>query len=126
MAGFKPAVLIVDDDKDVRESLACLFSNSGYDIRVAVDGVSALLALMDYKPDVILSDMNMPRLGGDELLPMVRHLWPSIRIVAMSGEFSSGIVPHGVAADAFYAKGSDSCSRLLEILSELNFPSQCI
>ncbi len=81
-----------------------------------------LSALMDVMPDVMISDMNMPRLRGFELLALVRHFCASIRIVAMSGEFSSGIVPLGVVADASYAKGSDPCTRLLEILSELNFP----
>jgi len=122
MTGYRPTLLIVDDDRDVREALDCLFSYAGYAVCVATDGVSALSALMDVTPDVIISDMNMPRLGGYELLPLVRHFCPTVRLVAMSGEFSSGIVPLGVVADAFYAKGSDPCSRLLEILSELDFP----
>ena len=122
MNGYRPTVLIIDDDRDIRETLDCLFSYAGYAVRVARDGVSALSALMDVMPDVMVTDMNMPRLGGFELLPLVRHFCPTVRIVAMSGEFSSGIVPLGVVADAFYAKGSDPCTRLLEILSELNFP----
>ena len=44
-------------------------------------------------PDLILSDINMPRWGGHELLPLIRQHFPSVRIVAMSGEFFSGGYP---------------------------------
>ena len=120
MEDSKYTILIVEDNDDVRESLASLFQDAGYAIRLAADGIYALTALADRQPDVILSDLNMPRLGGQELLRIVRHLYPEVRTVAMSGDFSSGMVPPNIVADAFYAKGSDPCSRLLEILSGLN------
>lgn len=125
MESSKPTILVVEDDEDVRESLAFFFANAGYAIRLAVDGICALTALADHRPDVVLSDLNMPRLGGRELLRLIRQFYPEVRIVAMSGEFSSGTVPPNVVADAFYAKGSDPCSRLLEILSDLDGSSPC-
>lgn len=125
MEDLQPTILIVEDNKDVRESLAFFFQNAGYAIRLAADGIYALAALADRRPDVILSDLNMPRLGGQELLRLVRQFYPEVRTVAMSGDFSSGMLPPNIVADAFYAKGSDPCSRLLEILSDLDCSSPC-
>jgi CheY-like chemotaxis protein len=120
----KTTILIVEDNDDVRESLALLFDNAGFAVRLAADGIFALTTLADHRPDVMVSDLNMPRLGGQELLRLVRQCYPEVRTVAMSGEFSAGVVPPNIVADAFFAKGSDPSSRLLEILFALDCPSR--
>ncbi len=77
----------------------------GYGVRVAPNGFSALDAIRDEIPDILLSDLNMPGMSGFELLSVVRRRFPSIRVIAMSGAFSGKEVPAGVAADAFCEKG---------------------
>jgi CheY-like chemotaxis protein len=119
----KPAILVVvDDDRMIRESLAAALFDAGYTVRLAIDGVSALGELRDFEPDVLLSDLDMPGMGGCELLSIVRRRFPAIRSVAMSGAYWSNEVPPGIAADAFYAKGSHPPSRLFEILAALAWP----
>jgi CheY-like chemotaxis protein len=119
MVAGKPAILVVDDDRIIRESLAAALLDAGYTVRLAVDGISALAELRDFEPDVLLSDLNMPGMGGCELLSIVRRRFPAIRSVAMSAAYSSDEVPKGIAADAFYAKGIQPASRLFEILAGL-------
>jgi CheY-like chemotaxis protein len=72
---------------------------------------------------VILSDLNMPGMSGFEFLAVVRHRFPAIPVIAMSGAFSGHEVPSGVAADAFYQKGSGVRS-LLKIMESLAPPNR--
>jgi CheY-like chemotaxis protein len=87
-------------------------------VRTAEDGFSALAEILQEIPEILLSDLNMPGMSGYELLSAVRRKFPAIRVVAMSGAFSGNEVPSGVAADAFYQKGS-SLGSLLMIMDTL-------
>jgi CheY-like chemotaxis protein len=98
--------------------MSLLLAEIGYGVRSAHDGFSALAELRNEIPDVLLSDLNMPGMSGFELLSVVRRRFPSIQTIAMSGAFSGDEVPSGVAADAFYQKGS-SLGSLLRILATL-------
>jgi len=114
----KARLLIVDDSQLIRTSISHLLGEIGYSVRIAQDGFSALRELRREIPDVILSDLNMPGMCGYELLRVVRRRFPSIQVIAMSGAFSGDEVPSGVAADAFYQKGS-SLGALLRVIESL-------
>jgi CheY-like chemotaxis protein len=118
MMANKGTILVVDDDSAIRQSLVAAFFDAGYSVRLAADGLSALAELKDFKPDVLLSDLTMPGMGGRELLAIVRRRFPAIHLIAMSGAYSSDEVPDGIAADAFCAKGVHLSSRLFEILPD--------
>ncbi len=118
MLNAKVKLLIVDDDESVRESLLQLFTELGLSVRSAEDGSSALLEIRQEVPDIILSDLNMPRMSGFEFLSVVRRRFPSIRVIAMSGAFSGEDIPPGIAADAFYEKGPN-LSSLLQIVQAM-------
>ncbi len=98
-------ILLVDDNPSVRETLAMLLMRAGYDVAVAEDGFAALSQLRKTLPDVVVSDLEMPRMSGFELLSVVRRRFPQILTVAMSGACPEGCLPLGVIADGFYAKG---------------------
>jgi two-component system OmpR family response regulator len=57
-------ILIVDDEPDIRDTLALMLSEEGYRVRTACDGVDALKSISIQEPDLILLDMNMPKMGG--------------------------------------------------------------
>ncbi len=101
----KRQILVVDDNAGVRETISLSLINAGYDVIVAEDGFAALSQLKKTLPDVIVSDLEMPRMTGFELLSVVRRRFPQILTVAMSGGYSNDAVPVGVVADGFYAKG---------------------
>jgi CheY-like chemotaxis protein len=115
MLDARARILIVDDTAGVRTTISHVLAEVGYRVRSAEDGFSALREIRQEVPDVLLSDLNMPGMSGFELLQVVRHRFPAILLVAMSGAFSGSEVPSGVAADAFYQKGS-SMGALLQIL----------
>ena len=102
----KANLLVVDDDARICRNLSIMFTALRYEVRFASNGFSALDAIRDVIPDVILSDLNMPGMSGFELLSIVRRRFPSVRAIAMSGAYSGNEIPPGIAADAFYEKGS--------------------
>jgi CheY-like chemotaxis protein len=106
MPDTKANLLIVDDEPSIRMTLTFLFEEIGYRVRTAEDGRSALIRIGEEIPEILLSDLHMPGMSGFELLAEVRSRFPDLRTIAMSGAFSGDEVPCGVAADAFYQKGS--------------------
>ena len=114
----KPNILIVEDNDQIRHLLCSILEQSGYNVRPVSDGVAALEELRVEIPDILLSDLYMPRMSGFELLPVVRQQFPMTRVVAMSSAFSVDAVPAGVAADAFYPKGSN-VGALLQIIATM-------
>ena len=104
-------LLLVDDDPSIRLSMASSLDEIGYSVRLAENGFSGLYEIGREVPDIVLSDLHMPRMSGFEFLQIVRRRFPAIHLIAMSGAFSGDEVPSGVPADAFYRKGS--CMRCL-------------
>ena len=111
-------MLVVDDDPAIRNILSVVLGEIGYQVRAVEDGFAALIEIRKDAPDILLSDLNMPGMSGFELLCVVRHQFPAIHTVAMSSMFSSSEVPSGIAADAFYQKGTGVTS-LLRMLQTL-------
>ena len=121
----KTSLLIVDDDVSICKSLSVILAESGYRVRSTADGFSALVELRNGIPDILLSDLNMPGMSGFELLSVVRRRFPAIKVIAMSGTFSGDGVPPGVAADAFYEKGThlESLLQIIEAMTRSERPS---
>jgi CheY-like chemotaxis protein len=119
----KAELLIVDDDPALRTTLKAVLRESGYEVRSAEDGFSALSELRNGIPDIILSDLNMAGMSGFELLSVIRRRFPAVQIIAMSGAYSGKGIPPGVAADAFYEKGSDLAA-LLRIIDGMSQPKR--
>jgi CheY-like chemotaxis protein len=101
----KRQILVVDDDKSVCEAVATLLISAGYEVTTAEDGFGALLQFRKTLPDVVVSDLEMPKMSGYELLSVVRRRFPEILTVAMSGAYQGCEVPRGVVADSFFSKG---------------------
>ncbi len=106
MPEIKTSILVVEDDESVRNSVVQVLSFMGHRVRSAADGVAALIELRSEVPDVLFTDLNMPRMSGYELLAVVRQEFPAMYLVATSGDFPAGQIPEGVTADAYYQKAS--------------------
>ena len=115
----KVTVLVVDDDDSLRQTLCAILAATGYQVRSAEDGFAALAELHESLPDILLSDLNMPRMSGFELLSVVRSRFPALHVIAMSGAYVGCAIPPGVVAEAFYEKGSNikELLRLIETMS---------
>ena len=119
MLETRAKLLIADDEPSIRLAMSHVLTEIGYQVRSAQDGFSALAEMRRETPDILLSDLNMPGMSGFELLSVVRRRFPAVQTIAMSGAFHGDEVPSGVAADAFYQKGS-SLGSLLKIMGALH------
>ena len=115
----KHRVLVVDDDESVLEVFSLILQKEGYQVTTANNGFDALLKLKEMVPEVIISDLNMPEMSGFEFLSVVRRRFPQISVIASSGAYASKVVPSGVLADAFYAKGEGRAETLLSSVAAL-------
>ena len=77
-------VLIVDDEVNARAALAELLRDEGYVVETVADGESALAVLDSFRPQVLLTDINMPHVDGLQLLRSVRERNTGITVVVMT------------------------------------------
>ena len=66
------SVLAIDDSRTIREMLRECLGNAGFDVHVAVDGLDGLEKLRSLAPNVVITDINMPRLDGFGFIEAVR------------------------------------------------------
>jgi signal transduction histidine kinase/ActR/RegA family two-component response regulator len=80
-------VLVADDNYDSATSLSMLLNDAGYETRTAGDGVQALETAAEFRPDIALLDIGMPKLNGYELARRIRdHEWGSdVLLIAVTG-----------------------------------------
>jgi len=118
MTAQRIQVLVVEDNPVTRNSYRELLQSWGFETRTAHNGIAALVEIRQARPDIVLSDLEMPEMNGSELLTILQRIYPEVRVVAMSGSYSGYEVPPGVRADAFYPKGTGSIQRLRQFLNE--------
>ena len=112
-------VLVVDDDRSLRDLLSVHLEKAGFQAIHAEDGIDALVKLRDTIPSVIISDLKMPRMSGFEFIAVVRRRFPTLPIIALAGEipseFSVDIKP-----DCWFEKGMLGFPELIQTVSYLS------
>src|SRR5438309_8854458 len=83
---LKARVLVVDDDVSTREVFAELLERWGYDVEQTSDGHDALKLTAERRPDVIISDLVMPKLDGLALTRALREESPDTPVIIITGE----------------------------------------
>jgi CheY-like chemotaxis protein len=81
----KKSVLVADDDADVRATLREFLVNEGFTVLEARNGLEVLLQIKHKRPDAILLDLFMPRLGGLGALKHIRDFDPNIAVIVVTG-----------------------------------------
>ncbi|CAM3999752.1 response regulator transcription factor [Nocardioides marinus] len=93
-------VLVVDDDKAVRESLRRSLEYNGYDVVLASDGAEALATIGTARPDVVVMDVMMPRLGGLETTRALRAAGHDLPVLVLTARDAVGDRVEGLDAGA--------------------------
>jgi two-component system nitrogen regulation response regulator NtrX len=78
-------LLIVDDEKSIRDALVQVFEYEGHQVRGAEDGMDALKSAKEFHPDIVFLDVKMPGMDGIEVLRALREHDPSTLVVMISG-----------------------------------------
>jgi two-component system cell cycle sensor histidine kinase/response regulator CckA len=114
-------VLIVDDDELVRKFMVRALSEAGYETAVASDGPEAIdVAATLESLDILVTDLMMPQMTGDELARRIRSASPSVKVLYVTG-FSDRLFKEKVAlwADEAFLDKPCSVKGLLEAVSLL-------
>jgi two-component system response regulator MprA len=99
-AAARPRVLVVDDDRAVRESLRRSLEFNGYDVALAADGAEALAGIGTAQPDVVVMDVMMPRLDGLEATRAMRSAGHDLPILVLTARDAVGDRVEGLDAGA--------------------------
>ncbi|MGI8658518.1 MAG: response regulator [Candidatus Limnocylindria bacterium] len=97
-------VLVVDDEPDIRATVAAMLEIEGYRVDEAVNGADALRAVENRAPDLILLDMRMPILDGWGFAHELRSRGHRMPIVVMTAARDAARWASEIAASAFVAK----------------------
>lgn len=113
-------ILLVDDEPVLRYTAEMILKREGYDVSTAADGYDALAQLRHIVPDIIISDLNMPRMSGFELFKIVRIRFPHIPLIAMSGAYDfNDHLSKGLIVDAVFPKGIRRFTELGQVVADL-------
>src|SRR5580700_938688 len=94
-------VLVVDDEENIRLVLRTLLKKQGYEVEVADGGEAALKALDSFDPDVILTDVRMPRMGGLDLLATLKAKQHPATVIVMSAYGNVDLAIEAIKAGAY-------------------------
>lgn len=87
-------IVIIDDDRLVRDTLLNYLDDDEYDAVGAADGQKGLDLVAEHNPEVVVTDILMPNKEGMETISELKKAYPDIRIVAMSGQNWSGFTSY--------------------------------
>jgi two-component system nitrogen regulation response regulator NtrX len=95
------SILIIDDEPGIRNTLASILEDEGYQVRTAEDAVLGLEILNQEPIHLVFLDVLLPKLGGIEALERIRAGWPGLEVVVMSGHANVDMAVRAVKLGAF-------------------------
>ncbi len=97
-----PRVLVVDDESSILDSLRILLKNEGFVPYTALGGKQGIERLPELRPDIILTDVRMPDVGGVQLLSVARQVDPDVPVILMTAQATLQSAMQAVNEGAFY------------------------
>ena len=79
------SVLIVEDGEDIREIMSSTLNKLFKSTSTAVDGIDGLRAFQEFKPDIVLSDIRMPNMSGNEMIDKIKEISPDTPVIVVTG-----------------------------------------
>jgi DNA-binding NtrC family response regulator len=95
-------ILIVDDETAILDTLRILLKREGFTVETAVGGQQGIDRMHDVRPDVMLTDVRMPGVGGLEVLLAAREMDPSLPVILMTAQASLQTAIRAVNEGAYY------------------------
>ncbi|HEX2091371.1 MAG TPA: sigma-54 dependent transcriptional regulator [Longimicrobiaceae bacterium] len=95
-------ILVIDDETAILDTLRILLKREGFQVHTAIGGREGLERLGEVRPDVVLSDVRMPGVGGLEILLAAKELDPTLPVILMTAQASLQTAIRAVNEGAFY------------------------
>ncbi len=86
-------ILVVDDNQDLSFVLQAMLEGEGFEVMSAKDGPEGYLAYLEFRPDLVITDIQMPGETGLELIEQIRRYNPMVRTIYMSGDLGRFRLP---------------------------------
>lgn len=128
---MKNKILLADDDKSVRKSLARVLESEGFDVLTAEDGRAAVREFIAEFPDLVLLDLNMPDKDGWEAFDLIETLHPFVPVIIITARPHQFGRAKMAGADALMEKPLDfpllvqTVNRLLREPDDKRFARVC-
>jgi two-component system response regulator (stage 0 sporulation protein F) len=90
MSTHKPKIVAIDDEVEFIEMLHSYFEPRGYDINVAIRGARGIEMIKEHKPDVVVMDLKMPGIDGDEVLKLLQSMDPAPKVIFVTAYDDGG------------------------------------
>ena len=118
---MKKKILVVDDVDTIARVYARFLERQGYDVQIAFNGEEALAIWEQFKPDLVISDIRMPKMSGFELANALRKKNPKQKVVLMTGYADEAEVleqqkSHGFP---FFTKPADLQTTVTKIVEDV-------
>ena len=85
-------ILVIEDDLPVQRVLTRILERAGHTVHTAGDGLAGVRVFREMRPDLVITDLQMPEANGIEVILMLQAAAPALPIIAMSGgEISQGL-----------------------------------
>jgi DNA-binding response OmpR family regulator len=118
-----PTILLVEDDVNIREIYSARFEAEGYTIVVSGDGEEALAAAVREKPDLIVSDIMMPKISGFDMLDILRSApeTKDVKVIMMTalGQEEDRQRGESLGADRYFVKSQVTLDEVVQAVQEL-------
>lgn len=87
--GAGRSILIVDDERNIADTLCLIFSRHGYSTRVAYSAEQAIEIIAEWQPDLAILDVMLPRMNGIDLAIVLKQNYPCCHLLLFSGHHST-------------------------------------
>lgn len=117
----KGKILTIDDEADFTALIKSYLGLRGYDVFTAIRGVTGLEIVQKEKPDVVLIDLKLPGLGGDQILKEIREIHPAAKVIMLTAFKDEGQTRKRVldaGAYAFFEKPIASFKQLEHVIDK--------
>ena len=122
-ASTSPRLLVVDDERPIREMLELGLTSHGFAVRVVPDGPAAIPVIQEWQPEIILLDVMMPKVDGFAMLPLMRRLTEApIVLLSAKGEVEDRVEGLERGADDYIGKPFEMRELVARLRSALRRP----
>lgn len=106
----KRKILLIDDNKGIREVFAALLENRGYEVVLADNGEKGIMMMESGNFEAVLTDREMPKMLGEEVVRYIKMNYPGTKVILMSGNLDTQVtaVARAAGADLVIMKSSET------------------
>jgi CheY-like chemotaxis protein len=122
----RPVIVAIDDEVEFVKALESFFTARGFDVHIALSGIAGLALVDQHQPRVVLVDLKLPGMDGDEILQRIRSSHPQTRVIVITAYNDGGATRDRLlraGAFAHFDKPLSSLRDLADTIKRAQAPS---